>query len=186
MRIISGKYRGTKLFTLEGLNTRPTLDRVKESLFNILNFDLQNAVVLDLFSGSGALGLEALSRGAKEAFLCDNSRAAVNIIRKNVQKLKLEAFTNIINKDFEKALQDLHIKNKKFDIIFLDPPYESNFAEIAVKKIIEFELLTENGIIVLETDNIEKVHKNLEGSLIPIYDERKYGRVHLIFLSRKG
>ena len=189
MRIISGKYRGTKLFTLEGLNTRPTLDRVKESLFNILNFDLQNAVVLDLFSGSGALGLEALSRGAKEAFLCDNSRAAVNIIRKNVQKLKLEAFTNIINKDFEKALQDLHIKNKKFDIIFLDPPYDSNLGINSLKFISDNKnkVLSKDGIIIYETDKnfILKLKKKATETVLDdfenleCYDKRHYGNVVL-------
>lgn len=87
MRIIGGKARGTKLYTLEGLNTRPTLDRVKESLFNIIQVKLQNAIVLDLFSGSGALGLESLSRGAKKAILCDNNLQAINIIRKNARKV---------------------------------------------------------------------------------------------------
>ena len=186
MRIISGKHRGTKLFTLEGLNTRPTLDRVKEALFNILMLKLEDAVVLDLFSGSGALALESLSRGAKEAYLCDNSISAINIIKKNINKMKLENVTNVINKSYEKALLELYNKNKKFDIIFLDPPYESNYAELAAEKIFEYGLLAENGIIVLETDNKEKVHKNLEGSLEAIYDERKYGRVYLIFLRRKG
>lgn len=90
MRIISGKSKGTKLYTLEGLNTRPTLDRVKESLFSIIQYDLIDATVLDLFSGSGALAIEALSRGAKKAILCDNNYESINIIKKNIKKCHAE------------------------------------------------------------------------------------------------
>ena len=93
MRIIGGKHRGTKLYTLEGLNTRPTLDRVKESLFNILQFELPEATVLDLFSGSGAIGLEAISRGARKAILCDNTLEAIHIIEKNVEKVTPKSST---------------------------------------------------------------------------------------------
>lgn len=186
MRIISGTHRGTKLFTLEGKNTRPTLDRVKEALFNILQIKLQDAVVLDLFSGSGALALESISRGAKKAYLCDNSRDAINIIKKNIEKMKVQASTVVINKNYEKALVDIHNTKEKFDVIYLDPPYETDFAEKSVKYIMENDLLNEEGIIILETDNKEKVYKNLEGYVANMYDERKYGRVHLIFLGRKG
>ena len=184
MRVISGSARGTVLHSIEDISTRPTLDRVKESLFNIIQNDIEDTTVLDLFAGSGAIGIEFLSRRAKQVYFCDKSSKAVAMIEKNLEKTKLKEKAIVYNKDYIDCINT--VKNIKFDIIFLDPPYESNFAETAVKKIIEFELLTENGIIVLETDNIEKVHKNLEGSLIPIYDERKYGRVHLIFLSRKG
>ena len=90
MRIIGGTMRGTKLYTLEGLNTRPTLDRVKEALFSKINFELQDAIILDLFSGSGALGLESLSRGAKKAILCDISTKAIDIIKKNIVKTHFE------------------------------------------------------------------------------------------------
>ena len=104
MRIISGTARGTKLFTLEGLDTRPTLDRVKEPLFNIINFDLEDAVVLDLFAGSGALGLEAISRGAKKVFLCEKNRNAANIVEKNIEKTKFQDQAILIRNDFEKAI----------------------------------------------------------------------------------
>ena len=186
MRIISGTHRGTKLFTLEGMNTRPTLDRVKEALFNILQIKLQDAVALDLFSGSGALALESISRGANYAYLCDNSKAAINIIKKNIEKMKIQDCTEVVNKSYDRALSDFSINKTKFDIIFLDPPYESDFAEKSVKYIFENELLTKDGIIILETDNKEKVYKNLENYVDNIYDERKYGRVHLLLLCRKG
>ena len=100
MRIISGKAKGTKLYTLEGTNTRPTLDRVKESIFNIMQGEIQDARVLDLFSGCGAIGLEFLSRGAEKAVLCDKSKDAIEIIKKNVKKTHMEEQTQILNTDF--------------------------------------------------------------------------------------
>ena len=134
MRIISGKARGTKLYTLEGLNTRPTLDRVKESLFNIIQNYLNNAIVLDLFSGSGALGIESISRGAKKAILCDNNYNAITIIMKNIEKCHIENDTEIIYKDYKKCLNSL---NEKVDIIFIDPPYKKNIAVESVKIIMK-------------------------------------------------
>lgn len=181
MRIISGKARGTKLFTLDGLNTRPTLDRVKEPLFSIIQEYVLDSDVLDLFAGSGALGLETLSRGAKSAILCDNSKEAVDIIYKNITKTKLNA--EVINNDFVKTLKRLD--GRQFDIIFLDPPYETNYLEEAINKILELNLLKENGLIIAETDNQEKVEK-IKKLDITISDIRKYGRVILIFLNRKG
>ena len=182
MRIIAGRMRGTKLFTLDGLNTRPTLDRVKEPLFSIINFNLQDSIVLDLFSGSGALGLESISRGAKKAYLCDNSKDAVNIIKQNVAKTKTENEAEVVFKSFEKALEEFSTKKVKFDVIFLDPPYKTDFAEKATEIIINNNLLNKDGIIIIETDVKEKVIENLKNTPITIYDERKYGRVTLLFL----
>ena len=186
MRIIGGKHRGSKLYTLDGLNTRPTLDRVKEPLFSILQFDLPEAIVLDLFAGSGSLGLEALSRGAKKAILCDKSRDAIHIIEKNVDKLNEKANIQIMNQDYLKALEMLKQNHEKVDIVFLDPPYETDFAENAVKIITQYKLLNEDGIIVIETDRKEVVEQNINKlDLYEIYDERKYGRVELLFLKQK-
>lgn len=182
MRIIAGRMRGTKLFTLDGLNTRPTLDRVKEPLFSILNFQLQDAIVLDLFSGSGALGLESVSRGAKKVYLCDNSKDAIKIINKNIEKTRTQENVEIVSKDYEKALEEFSSKKIKFDIIFLDPPYKTEFAEKATEIIVKNNLLTENGIIVIETDTKERVMQNIKSVNIRVYDERKYGRVSLLFL----
>ena len=114
MRIISGKARGTKLYTLEGTNTRPTLDRVKESIFNIIQNEIEDATVLDLFAGSGAIGLECLSRGAKKAVLCDKSKEAIQIIKRNIEKTHMEEKAQIINADYENCLEKL--KNEQFDI----------------------------------------------------------------------
>lgn len=141
MRVLSGTARGTKLETLEGLDTRPTLDRVKEALFSIIQNYIYNAKVLDLFSGSGALAIESVSRGAKEAISCDISRKAFEIIKQNVKKTHFEEQIKIINKDYKKCLEEL--KNNKFDIIFLDPPYKTDFGIEATKIIMEKGILEE-------------------------------------------
>lgn len=186
MRIISGSARGTKLETLSKDSTRPTLDRVKESLFSIIQNKIPDACILDLFSGSGALGLESLSRGAKLAILCDNNIEAINIINKNVEKTKLQDKTIVIKNNYIKCLEKLKDENIKFDLVFLDPPYKTNFAVDALKRILELDLITNEGIIVIETDEEEREIKNIEKIDINIYDIRKYGRVKLMFLSRKG
>lgn len=186
MRIISGTMRGTKLFTLEGENTRPTLDRVKEALFSKINYDLQDAVVLDLFAGSGALALESLSRGARQVILCDSSRDAVKIIKQNIEKTRTNDKTLLLTCDYKKALDELKNKKIKFDIVFLDPPYLTDYTEVAAKIIIENDLLNEDGLIVLETDNEKKVIDNLDTNILEIKDIKKYGRVFLLFLNRKG
>ena len=183
MRIISGTARGTKLETLEGQDTRPTLDRVKEPLFSIIQNYIYGAKVLDLFSGSGALALESLSRGAEFAICCDNSKRAIEIIKQNAKKTHLENQIKLINKDYMKCLEE--IQDMKFDIIFLDPPYKTDYWISAIKTIMEENLLEDNGIIVFETDREENDIKKVEDYAI-IKDLRKYGRVKLLFLSRKG
>lgn len=184
MRIISGTLRGSKLFTLEGENTRPTLDRVKEALFSKINYNLFDAKVLDLFSGSGALALESLSRGAEIAYLCDSSRDAIKIIKQNIDKTRMLDKTVLLNCDYKKALLELKEKNLKFNIVFLDPPYKTDFAENAAKEIIKNNLLDNEGIIILETDNKEKVIENLDLDLLKIKDIKKYGRIYLLFLEK--
>ena len=185
MRVISGASRGKKLISLDSENTRPTLDRVKESLFNILRNNINDSMVLDLFAGTGALGIEALSRGAKKAYFCDNSQDAIAVIKKNIEGTKNQEKSLIINKDYNVALDILIKENCKFDLVFLDPPYKTNFAIIATQKIIMSNLLTEDGIIVIETDDISKENDIQKIEKIEIIDKRKYGSVWLIFI-RKG
>lgn len=182
MRIISGIARGTKLYTLDGINTRPTLDRVKEPLFNILNFRLQDAIVLDLFAGSGALGLESISRGAAKAIFCEHDRNAANIVQRNIEKTKFEQKSLLIRNDFEVALKQLKQDDVKLDIIFLDPPYKTNLIVKSLLKISDLRLLNDDGIIVLETDEPERVQEEIKDLSIKAFDIRKYGRVSLIFL----
>lgn len=185
MRIISGKARGTKLYTLKGMDTtRPTLDRVKEPLFSIIQNYLNDSIVLDLFSGSGALALESLSRGARKAILCDKSSASIEIIKKNISKCHFEENSFVVQEDYKKCLQKL---NEKVDIVFIDPPYEANIAVQAVKLIVEQDLLEDNSIVIIETDDEQRELSQLEKiSNIKIKDLRRYGRVKLIFLKKKG
>lgn len=180
MRIISGTARGTKLFTLEGETTRPTLDRVKESMFNIIQNKVQNSIFIDLFSGSGAIGLEAASRGAKRVILCDKSKQAINIINKNIEKTHLKEKVELYNLDYELLLKT-KIKEQA-DIIYIDPPYKSDFAINAVNIILENGLVSEHSTIIIETDEEEKILRELEKIEIKITDKRKYGRAILIFL----
>ena len=185
MRIIGGKARGTKLYTLEGENTRPTLDRVKESLFNIIQNEIPNSIFLDLFSGSGAIGLEAASRGAKKAILCDKSKDAIKIINKNIEKTHLSEKVELYNLDYELLLKT-KVK-EKLDIVYIDPPYDSDFVIKSIKCIIEQKLTDEKTVIIIETDDEQRILKDLENLEIEITDTRKYGRASLIFLKiRKG
>lgn len=180
MRIISGKARGTKLYTLEGTNTRPTLDRVKESVFNIIQNRLEDAVVLDLFAGSGAIGIEALSRGASKAVLCDKSKEAIEIIKKNIEKTHMNEKAQIFNVDFETCLEK--VKNEKFDIIYLDPPYETDYIYKALQKIKELNIAKEESLIIIETDDEQRIEKEIQKIDLEIVDKRKYGRATIIFL----
>lgn len=184
MRIISGKARGTKLYTLEGENTRPTLDRVKESIFNIIQGKIEGTKILDLFSGSGAIGLEFLSRGAKSAVLCDQSKEAVNIIKKNIEKTHMEKNVQVINTDFENCLEKL--KNEQFDIIYLDPPYATDYILKSLEKILQFNIAKEESQIIIETDDAERIKKEIKNLDVEIVDKRKYGRATIIFLSLKN
>ena len=184
MRIISGTARGLKLDSLKGNDiTRPTLDRVKESLFNILHTKISDSIVLDLFAGSGALGIECASRGAKKVTFCDKDRKAIAVIKQNVKKARVEQKVEIIQGDFKDCLAG----KEKYDIIFLDPPYATNLAIEALQQIIEKSCLTQEGIVVIETDDEERIEKEIEklSPTVDVYDRRKYGRVKLIFV-RKG
>ena len=183
MRIISGTAKGTKLYTLEGISTRPTLDRVKESIFNIIFNDIEDAIVLDLFSGSGAIGLEFASRGAKKVYLCDSSKEACKVIRKNIEKTHLGQKIELYNLDFIEAINKF--KNQKFDIIYLDPPYKTDFIKIAISELLKNEYLDERTLIIAETDEEEIIIKQLKKiKNIEITDKRKYGRVHILFLKK--
>ncbi len=147
MRVITGSARGMNLKTLEGLATRPTSSRVKEALFNIIQFSVEGRQVLDLFAGSGQLGIEALSRGAAGAVLVDQSPQAVQVIRENLKKTKTDTRATVYRMDY---LQYLATARQRFDLIFLDPPYAEKFLENALQKISEIDILTEGGIIVCE------------------------------------
>lgn len=147
MRVITGSVRGKKLEAVPGEETRPTSDRIKESIFNIIQFDLEGRTVLDLFAGTGQLGIEALSRGAKRAFFVEMSRAALEVTRRNLAHTGFSERSQTVGGE---ALQFIGGTREKFDIIFLDPPYGSALMEKALRKISEFDILRTGGIIVCE------------------------------------
>lgn len=152
MKIISGIYKGRNILGYNIDGTRPTQDRIKENLFNSINFLLEDKIVLDLFAGSGNLGIEALSRGAKYAYFVDDSKKAIDIIKKNINNLNITNCKTILN-DYKKILNSID----KVDIIFLDPPYKTNYIEESIKLIDKNNILNENGLIICESDNIDKI-----------------------------
>ena len=165
MRVISGTAKRHNLKTLEGLETRPTLDRIKETLFNIMPMDLYDIDFLDLFSGSGAIGIEALSRGAKSATLVDNNPKCTEIIKQNLIHTKLVDKATIYTMQVDKAIEKLAVEGKKFDIIFIDPPYNKGIINFSLKKLLECDIiLKEECYIIIESSQNETWdnYENLE------------------------
>lgn len=177
MRIISGKYRGTVLNGHNIVGTRPTMDRVKESLVAMVQTKLKNAVILDLFTGSGSVGLEMISNGAKCAYLVDKNPKVIDVLKKNLIKLNPDEEINLIKKDFKDACRYFSENNIKFDIIFLDPPYELNYINPSIKLIKELNLLNNEGLIICESEFEEVGNHGFD-----IYKERKYGSKKIIIL----
>lgn len=176
MRVISGSAGGRKLISPETNNVRPTLDRVKEAVFNMISFDLLDADILDLFAGSGALGIEALSRGAKKAVFVDQESSSLSIVRQNLALTRLEDRAECIHKDFSSYLDST---SRSFDIIFLDPPYAAGFLEEALLKIRDRKLLNEGGTIVCELDSKDEYHI-LDG--FQLYRDKKYGKARILLM----
>ena len=185
MRIITGSARGTKLQTLEGEATRPTSERVKEAIFSMIQFDLQDAQVLDLFAGSGQLGLEALSRGAEKAHLIDKSAEACAVIRANAQKTHLWDRCRLLTMDYADYLRGSR-GQYKFDFVFLDPPYGSGMLQKALGMIAEADILAEDAWIFAEeeTDDIFAGDDEL-ASKYEIVKQSRYSRIHITVLKKK-
>lgn len=148
MRVITGTARGRKLGQLQGMDTRPTTDQVKESIFNIIQFDIEGRRVLDLFGGTGQLGIEALSRGAASCTFVDQRKEAVALIRSNLKLCQLSDRARVVQGE---ALSFLSTVRERYHLVFLDPPYRTDLLENAIKKIAEIDMLTENGIIICES-----------------------------------
>ena len=181
MRIISGSARGRRLKEPQGMDTRPTTDKVKESLFNIIQFELEGRRVLDLYAGTGQLGLEALSRGAEHCTFVDQRREAAALVRENV---KLCGFTDRARVAQEEALSFLSACREKFDVVLLDPPYESGLLEKSLKLLTQFDILREHGIIVCESGAEWEIP-----ALAPPYEagrEYRYGQIKLSLCRRTG
>lgn len=174
MRIIAGDYKGRKIKPPIGFDVRPTTDKVKEALFSILMYDIDESVFCDLFSGSGNVGLEALSRGADKVYFCDKSRDSIKLIRENISTCRAEEYSKILQGDYARCLASI---SEKVDIFFIDPPYGQGLDVEAVKMISELELLAEDGVIVIEhriTDDLPE--QIAEFNKIK---EKKYGKVVL-------
>lgn len=178
MRIISGKARGTKLETVEGLKTRPTADRVKEAMFNLIQFDIQGGKVLDLFSGSGALGLEAASRGAEFVYLIEKNNECHKVIIRNIEKMKMEDSVKLIKSDVFVGMSRL---NEKFDIIILDPPYGKDLVVEVIKHIENSGILSDKGLIVAEHSVDDIIPETL--GKFSIFKQKKYGKIMVSIFS---
>lgn len=168
MRVISGKYKGKKLIGFDIDGTRPTMDRVKESLFGIIQSNIKNSIVLDLFAGSGSLGIESISNGASEVYFIDNNIELINVIKKNTMGINEKI--HIMKSDYKNALEILKNSNVKFDIIFLDPPYKLNLITECLSKILEYNLLNKDGIIVCEYETEE-----INSDILTLIKDKKYG-----------
>ena len=171
MRVISGILKGKNI---EGYNisgTRPTMDRVKESVFSTIQDSIKNSVVLDLFAGSGQLGIEAISNGSKLCYFIDNNKEATNTIKKNIELLNIKDKSIVHNYDYKKSLNYFKDNNIKFNIIFVDPPYDYDVLDKVISKILEYNLLEKQGILVIEhTKEIKGDYKDLY-----LYKAKKYG-----------
>lgn len=179
MRVISGLYKGRVIegFDIEG--TRPTQDRVKESIFSTIQNYIDESVTLDLFSGSGNLGIEALSNGSKECYFVDNNKKAISVINDNIKKLDIKNAI-VINDDYKNALEYFKNNNIVFDLIFLDPPYKFEYIDEIVRYIIDNNLINNKGLIICEFEfDINKEYKELE-----LYKEKKYGYKKVIIFKK--
>lgn len=174
MRIISGKYKGHKIkgFDLDG--TRPTMDRIKESMIAMIQNKIKDSVCLDLFSGSGSIGLEFLSNGAKNCYFVDNNIKAIAVLNENIKTLNLVDEHYIFRKNYNDALKYFKDNDKNFDIIFLDPPYNDNFINNILNTIVEFKILSPGGIVMCEYETEE-----VDNQELTLMKERKYGSKYI-------
>lgn len=187
MRIISGSARGRKIGTPRGTRVRPTSDRVKEAIFNVLNSlkgSIEGAQVLDLFAGTGNLGIEALSRGAAHVVFVDSHKESAAQVKKNLEETSFSAGAEVILLDSVKAIAFLARKNRHFDLVFLDPPYSMSLAEKALRALADEDILDDSSLIVAETDSREQLP--LKIGRLTQFDRRTYGDTAISFYSPSG
>jgi len=183
LRVITGKVKGRKLKAPKGMNTRPTADRVKESIFNILGYIPENSIILDLFAGSGNVGIEFLSRGASKCYFIDNNQESIAVIKDNLTATRLSDNAYIIKNYVNQAITILGSKKIVFDYIFLDPPYENNLIYPTLEAIHDNELLSKSGVIIIE----HEARTLLKNDFLDFskYDSRKYGKTAVSFFRHK-
>ena len=185
MRVIAGKARRLILRTIEGLDTRPTTDRIKETLFNMLNPMLVDCDFLDLFSGSGAIGIEALSRGAKSAIFVENNRAAVSCIKTNLNITGLEESAQILELDVISSLKALELKGNVFDVIFMDPPYNQLLERQVLEALQSSNIIYCNTIIIVEA-SLETSFEYLDNTKFQIYKQKIYKTNKHVFIEMRN
>ena len=185
MRVIAGKARRLQLKTPEGLDTRPTTDRIKETLFNMLQPKLADCVFLDLFSGSGAIGIEALSRGAKRTFFVENAREPLKCIRENLENTNLMDDAIIIGKDVLTALRQLKEEQTVFDIVFMDPPYRKDLELKILESLKDMSVIRKDTLIIVEA-SLDTDETALEQVGYTVDKVKEYKTNNHIFLYRNG
>lgn len=183
MRIISGTSRGRRLVAPKNQSLRPTSDRVKESIFNILGEGVKGKMVLDLFAGTGNLGIEALSRGAKRTLFVEKGRQALRIIQRNLLQCGVERRSEIIPKDVNRAIGILRERGESFDVIFMDPPYQKGLIQKTLTKLSSYRIFHEDSILVIEHDRREPLPETVEGW--DLIRQRKIGDTLISFLTPK-
>ncbi len=183
MRVISGSARSLKLKTLEGLDTRPTTDRIKETLFNMIQNDIYGCSFLDIFAGSGGIGIEALSRGAKEAVFVDNNPKSIDIINDNLEFTKLKNNAVVLNKSYELAIAMLEDQNYSFDIVFMDPPYNKGFEKNVLELLTKSVIINNNTIIIVEA-SLDTNFDYLDSLGFVLYKEKKYKTNKHLFIKK--
>lgn len=182
MRVISGSARGRRLKELQGMETRPTTDKVKEAMFNIIQFDVEGRKILDLFGGTGQLGIEALSRGGDHCTFVEMRRDAVSLMRENLKATDFTHRARIVQGD---ALAFLSSCREKFQVIFLDPPYHTDLLERCMESVVMFDILGEHGIMVCESP-VERELPEMPESYFESHRSYRYGKIKLTVYRRKG
>ena len=178
MKVISGFLKGRKIEGYDLLGTRPTMDRVKESLFAMIQDYIVDKVCIDLFAGSGNLGIEAISEGAKFCYFIDNNIKAINTIKNNINNLSISDYVSILKCNYKTFLENM---NNSVDIIFIDPPYKTDYIEKSIKLIDKYNILREKGLLVCESDNLDKIVYNDKFEAVK---QRKYGDKWIVILKK--
>jgi len=181
LRIIGGALKGKKLYSVRDMSIRPTADRLRESIFNILSHRVLDAVLLDLFAGTGALGIEALSRGAESALFVDNRKGALSVLKRNIASCKLDQKARIIKWNIRQNLNCIKSQKHHFDLIFLDPPYDNNLIKPTLFNLDKSHSLTKGACIVVEHSLFEPIPTDL--FVFDLLDQRKYGKTLVSFLN---